>query len=505
MALFGRGFADRGEGDRAAPGGQSLGGKSVGDKRPSLVRRAALCGVAMAAPLLLSLGLTGPASALSLKEAVAIALESNPEIGQAAENREAIQFELRQARGLYMPRVDLEASAGARRLDSSARRLAGIDGRTLNPYEISIVATQKLFDGFATRSEVERQASRVDGASYRVLERSEFIALQIARQYFEILLQSRIVNLARENVAIHERILGEIREGEAGGTLTAADTQQAQERVIANRARLIEAQEELSAAQIRFNTLVAVPVGQVSMPPAMRNLLPGSLDAAIGLARANNPRIRMALADVDAADAVRRGARAPNMPEIFLEGRARAGRDIDGASGRSTDLQGRIVLRMNLFDGGITSANEQEQIRRATEERLRMHQVHREIEEDVRLSWDRRRYQGQILGELRTQLGFSDQVVSSYEEQFQVGRRSLLDVLDAYNTRYNVRVLNETAQFAIAFADYRLLASTGQLLSGLGLSAPRQAVAYAREGAGVPPTAPAVTDRRVLPPVNPFR
>ncbi|TIM28589.1 MAG: channel protein TolC, partial [Mesorhizobium sp.] len=54
----------------------------------------------------------GSASALTLKEAMAVAVESNPEIGQAIENREAIEFELRQAKGLYLPSIDLEASAG---------------------------------------------------------------------------------------------------------------------------------------------------------------------------------------------------------------------------------------------------------------------------------------------------------------------------------------------------------------------------------------------------------
>ena len=52
-----------------------------------------------------------PASAITLREAISVALDSNPEIGQAIENREAIEFELRQARGLYLPRVDLEGSA----------------------------------------------------------------------------------------------------------------------------------------------------------------------------------------------------------------------------------------------------------------------------------------------------------------------------------------------------------------------------------------------------------
>jgi adhesin transport system outer membrane protein len=55
---------------------------------------------------------SAPAQAITLHEAIAVALESNPEIGQAIENREAIEFELRQARGLYLPSVDLEASAG---------------------------------------------------------------------------------------------------------------------------------------------------------------------------------------------------------------------------------------------------------------------------------------------------------------------------------------------------------------------------------------------------------
>src|SRR6266702_3398534 len=75
----------------------------------------------------------GNAHALSLKEAMAVAVESNPEIGQAIENREAIEFELRQAKGLYLPSVDVEGSAGVRRLDNSSRRALSIDNDALYP------------------------------------------------------------------------------------------------------------------------------------------------------------------------------------------------------------------------------------------------------------------------------------------------------------------------------------------------------------------------------------
>ncbi|MEQ9021918.1 MAG: TolC family protein, partial [Pseudomonadales bacterium] len=63
-----------------------------------------------------------PANALTLKEAVDEALKSNPEILSSIQNREAVEFELRQARGLYLPTLDLEASAGGRKLDSPGRR-----------------------------------------------------------------------------------------------------------------------------------------------------------------------------------------------------------------------------------------------------------------------------------------------------------------------------------------------------------------------------------------------
>src|SRR5690349_17672051 len=87
-----------------------------------------------------------PSSAQSLRESMETALHHNPEIGQAIENREAIEFELRQAKGLYLPTVDLEASTGVRLLDNPSRRALDLDDDELYPSEASVVVTQKLLD-----------------------------------------------------------------------------------------------------------------------------------------------------------------------------------------------------------------------------------------------------------------------------------------------------------------------------------------------------------------------
>jgi adhesin transport system outer membrane protein len=444
--------------------------------------------------------LTAGAQAQSLREAVSLTLKTNPQIGAAIENKEAIAFELRQARGLFMPRVDFEASAGRRELE----RLGGASatGQTrYSPIEAGVTATWKLFDGGSREAEVDRQASRVDGAAIRVLERSEFLALEVTREYLETILQRRLVSIAEKNVAFLSDTLSRIRANVSSGSLTDADLRQGEERVLSARARLIEARQELSAAHIRFNRLVGINLTRPSTPASMASRIPKSVDAALGLATRNNPRLQIASAEIDAASALVRAARSKLAPEFFLEARGRVGRDVDGVVGRTNDAQGRAVMRWNLYNGGIDVANIEEQNKRVAEAQFLRDQVLREIREQVKLSFDRRARQAELSAALSRQLSAGDRVVSAYNDQFAVGRRSLLDLLDAQNTRYNAEVLLETARTSALFAEYRVLAATGQLVKTLGLQPSPHATAYARADANVPPTSTAdILQQRSPPP-----
>lgn len=424
------------------------------------------------------------AHALSLKEAIKVAVETNPEIGQAIANREATEFELQQALGLFAPRLDMEASIGAQLSNTPGRRAAGIEDDPLYPAQVGLTATYDILDGGFRQSEADRQAARIDSASFRVLERSEGIGLEVARLYFEILLQARIVELARSNVSFHQQTLANVGDAIGSGQLTEADRQQATERLAAASAQVIQAQEALEAAKISFAKNVGSQFANAKLPPRVGKGMPKNLTAAVELGINNNPRIRVAGADVDAASALVDQAQGALGPRLSLEGRGLVGNDNTGSAGYSTDLSGKVVLKWNLFDGGVKSAKVQESIRRESEALLGQQFAAREVEEAVRISWDRISRQNALASQYASQLSASDGLVSSYREQFTIGQRSLLDVLDAQNTRFNVQVENETAQFSARFAEYRLLAATGTLLAYLDVSAPSQSKAYAREFMG---------------------
>lgn len=436
---------------------------------------------------------------ISLQEAVAVAVNSNPEVAQAQFNTEAIQFERKQAQGLYAPRIDIEASAGVRNLDNATRRALNLNNQELYPLEAQARGEWIVFDFGRRKGELLRQAARVDGASLRVVERSEFIALQVARQYLDVLLQQRVLAASQDNVSFHQALVGDLGTGVQQGSISIADQQQAQERLQAALVRQTEAELALEEAQITLRRLTGLDINQVQMPQTLVEQLPASLDEAVGLARTNNPRVREADADVDASHALADSAKGDLFPRIGVDVVGRYGDDIDGFRGTTKDVQGRVFLRWNIFDGGINQAKYQEMVRRASEARYRLYQVTREAEEDVRTAWATQRAQARVVNDLSTQSRVSDDLLLSYRSQFNVGRRSLLDVLDAQNTRYSVQVRLETARFSDMFARYQVLASVNRFLSGLNVVPGAGSGMTERNRFEYGPPAPAELQYRKLP------
>ncbi len=434
--------------------------------------------------------------AITLEQAIKITLDANPEIGEAIANLEATEFELDQAQGLFLPRLDLTGRTGSQNRDSPTTRAIGTSDSTLFRNEANLVASQLLFDGWESRSELNRQASRVDGASGRVLERSEFISLNVVQQYMEIGRAMRVVQYARENLRYVEGVLEEIKEGVARKAFSVADEQQAQERVFSAEARLIEANEDLNSARIRFLRLVGRPIERYVEPRRLARNLPPMLSEAIGVARQSNPAILIANADIDAAVANYDKSKSEFLPKLNLELQGRAGNNLDGIEGRETDLRAELALRWNLFNGGIDSANKQEQLRRIDEQRYRKLNAYRDVEEAVRLAWERRLQQNRRQVRLEEQLASTNKLIQTYSEQFKVGQRSLLDLLDTQNSRFANQIELETARTASKFADYRILTAMGVLLQTLKISAPSQSERNARQIVGVPPTPDAETEKR---------
>ncbi len=164
--------------------------------------RRALAAVAMTVLLVFFAYEKVHAEAFLINQAISQAVLTNPGVGEAAANRRATESELRQTQGTLLPQVRLGSSIGPEKFTQSVRPKPANNGVWENGREVSVFVRQILFDGFASIHEVWRQSARVDAAAFRVLERTELIALDAAEAYVDVVRFLRLVALANQNVIV---------------------------------------------------------------------------------------------------------------------------------------------------------------------------------------------------------------------------------------------------------------------------------------------------------------
>jgi adhesin transport system outer membrane protein len=429
-------------------------------------------------------GIAASSSALAttLEDSIEAALQTNPDVGVVQADRKAIDQELRQARALYYPSLDLRAAAGPEYSNSvttrnRVTRAPDSDASTtLMRWESQLTLTQMLFDGFETRSEVERQLGRISSAAYRVAEAAEFIGLDAVEVHLNVLRNQELVELARQNLEEHRRLQGEVADLEREGAGSIADVYQAEARVAAAQSALATAVGNLEDARALYLSVVGSPadVLEEAVPPEYA--LPESPEAAASEASTESPTVRIASADIDVAKAELQGSRSGYYPSLDLELGTSANDNIDGLKGSAIDAQALLVLRYNLFRGGGDIAREREAFQRINEARQALRQAQRTSEEEARVGYNALVTAQARLAALRDRVTAQAETRNTYAQQFNLGQRSLLDLLDAENELFNARSDLTTAEYTEMFAVYRVLAVIGRLLVTLDVDAPKEAI-----------------------------
>ncbi len=415
------------------------------------------------------------ASAMTIQEAAQLAVSTNPDIGVVSSNREAVDQELRQARGLYLPQIDFEAGAGPEWLNDSTTRLQGDDTKHLTRKEARITLQQRLFDGFEAGSTVDREKARVESAANRVKENSEVLALDAVGAYLDVLRGRELVRLAEENLRIHLDILSSLQKRLSGGGGSRADVTQTEARVARARATLTTNYNTLRDAEADFARVVGqFPENLEPIQPVI-DALPVDLDEAVEIASRNNLTTKIFEADVRSAEADVELSEVPLYPSVSLEAESEY---IDGATGFDTyQFNSAVLLRLrwNLFRGGIDRAGRQEALARVTESKNRRYQSHLDAEREMRQSWFALEASRQSVIDLESAVQFSRETRDAYVKQFEVAQRTLLDVLDAENELFVSQSELVTAKTNESLAAHRILAVAGVLMQTLGVTAPKEA------------------------------
>jgi outer membrane protein, adhesin transport system len=405
----------------------------------------------------------------SVNDAIQQAVRTHPGVGEAAANRRATESEMRQVQGTLLPQVRLEYRAGPEKFNQAlpGTNIAPVgNGQTRWGHESTVVVRQLLFDGLTTVSEIWRQAARVDAAAARVHERTELIALDAAEAYIDVVRFTRLIAVAQQNIASHRRILANVKARFEGGRAGEGDLQQIVERVEAAEAAYFAFRQSLDEAHAKYRRAVGLEPFNLRWPGRLRGL-PGSKDESLAVTLTHNPTIRAAQSDADAAKYGFHATAGAFVPNVALEGRATHGDDYNTFIGRRDDVTGKLVVAWDVFRGGQDSWRRAEMAERYTEQTMRHARLQRDAFEALDKAWAARTVTTDRIRALTRQIEADRRVIVAYAKEYELGQRSLVDLLNAENQLFNAQVSLVSTQGVAVFADYQLLAAMGHLIEYL--------------------------------------
>ncbi|KGM06531.1 Type I secretion system, outer membrane component LapE/AggA [Methylophaga thiooxydans] len=406
-------------------------------------------------------------------------VKTNPDVLAAVHERQAVSKEVDQAKAGYYPTLDLQVGTGWEMTDNPSTRGSGKGEVHLNRDEARLDARQMLFDGMETKNEVERQEARTNSRAFSVFSSAENTGLDAVEAYLNVLRRQHLVELAQTNLEAHQRTHDQIMLRSERGVGRKADMDQSLGRLALAEANLMSEQSNLRDAETSYIRVVGMEPDTLSQPDSPISLIPQTRDEAIATAVDNHPTLRLAAFDVESAQAQHATAKAPFYPDLHLELGTRADHDIDGQEGKDKDLYAMLRLRYNLANGGRDTARREETaflINQAAEIR---NNTHRQVEESVRLSWNAWETVKRQMSFRRQHVESSEKSRDAYQQQFSLGQRTLLDLLDSENEVFSARTALVNTQYDEMFAMYRILNSMGMLLQGLNVELPEAATTIA--------------------------
>lgn len=407
----------------------------------------------------------GASAAATLPETVEQAILHNPEVLARYHALRAAEDAKDVARGGWMPQVNIQGYAGQENHD-----YPGTKTGWYNHPGAALQLRQVLFDGLATYHDVKRAGFTKLTRYYELLDTSDSTALGAVQAYLDVLRYRRLVELARDNWATHREVFSQIEDRVKAGVGRRVDLELAAGRLALAQSNWLTETSNLHDVVQRYYRIVGrLPADSLAEAPAVSADLPRDTNP-LPSAVAASPAFRAAVANMRAARAEKSQNRAANLPTLELQLARNYERNLDGATGTYNSSEAKVVLNYNLFRGGADQARVRQSSELFYAAQDQRDKVCRDLAQTTAIALnDARALREQST--LLDQHSLSTQKArDAYRQQFDIGQRTLLDLLDTENELFEARRAQTRGDYDRQLADFRVLASAHQILSALKLA-----------------------------------
>ena len=390
---------------------------------------------------------------------------NNPEVQARWHAFREANEEIGGYRGGFLPRVDLIAASAQEKI---VQKRVGIDA-SYSTNDSGINLRQMIFDGFATSSEVKRLGKAKLVRYFELLDASENVALEAGRAYLDVVRFRFQVFLAEENYIQHQAAYEQLRQRAESGVGKRVDVEQAASRLALADVNLTTAYANLHDVSARFMRIVGEQPAKVMFSPAqLAKALPATSDAALAYALKHNPALRASIENIEAAQYDLEGRRSAFMPRLELIARTDSFSNyLDG--GNRDDSRVELRASYNLFNGGSDLARSRQYRERKNIALDLREKACRDMRQTLSIAFNDTLRLNDQLSFIGLQVNLVEKTRTAYRDQFNIGQRTLLDLLNTQNEYFDARRSQVNADIDLSIAYLRSYAGMGRLLETLGL------------------------------------
>jgi outer membrane protein, adhesin transport system len=418
--------------------------------------------------LLVAAGGASAQSADALRSAVEKAVSTNPEVAARFNAYRASIDAVDVARAAYLPRVDLSADLG-REVDAFNNRSP--DTQTLNRNAVGLSLSQLLWDGMGTRHDVARSGHDRLARYFELLDVTEQTSLEAARAHFDVQRYRRLVKLAEDNYVQHRYSFLQIQSRFKAGVGRGVDLEQAGARVALAESNLTTEVANLHDVTSRYQRVVGTPPPKdLPVITMLRSGIPVSQVEAMNAAVRQSAAVSASIENLRAARAQVDVRQSAYQPRIEARVRGQVGQNIDSNVDQTKKNVAEIVMNWNLFNGGADQARVRQQTNLLSQAADLRDKTCRDTRQTTAIAYnDTRKLVDQLVYLDRNTLAI-EKARDAYRQQFDIGQRSLLDLLNSENELYTARRAYANAEYDLGLAYARSHAAMYQLGAQLGVS-----------------------------------
>jgi adhesin transport system outer membrane protein len=421
----------------------------------------------------LSLGSAAQAAdnVLQLPKVVEKAVTTHPEVRARYQDFVSSLEGQNIARGGWRPQVTAQGWVGK----EWRSHMPGQSNYDWNRPGWNLDLRQLIFDGGITSNNIKQWGFEKLSGYYELMATSNNLANEATAAYLDVQRYREMRSLARDNYSVHETTLKQLRERQQSGVGRGVDLEQANGRLALAQTNLMTESNNLNDVTQRYRRVVGeYPVAELEPVADVGAKLPASAGTVNFVdSLRTNPSLLSKQALVQAAQAGEKSAKGSRAPLVEL--RAGVGRDRSQPDGIYRDMQTahvQVLMTYNLYRGGADEARVRQTAAQAYAARDVADYTCRNVQQELSISWNNIMRLRQQMPFLQEHEQSTAKVRLAYQQQFQIGQRTLLDLLNTENELFDARRALLNAQYDLKKAEYQWLALSDKLLSTLGLTQP---------------------------------